>query len=402
MYNTHMTSFRSSLIWATVALFYFYENILTTCLGVMTNEVMHHFNISHVEVGILASAFFTAYGIMQIPVGWFIQKYSVRNSITTAVILCVIGTWLFATSQCFYVAVLSRALMGIGASFAPLCAFEVAALYFHPRRFAMLTGLLLTFGSLGGISGQVPFKMLLEKFGFNDAIITLSVLGVVLALGLYIIVPNDKRSYSEDKKLSLKDTLTQTNVWLIMIYAALMYGPYLVLQSIWGKPFIEEALKISPHQAAGLLQIMMLGFLIGSPVLGYISDKYDQRKYFLAFSSLSTMIIMIALLQKTFMQLNIYALLLFLIGLCSSGFLISFTILKQSVPSHLRSISLGVMNSINTLGGITLPPLIGSWIQKNINSNNLYPYTDSLIILPILVFAALVCSLLINETKEKK
>lgn len=401
MSTTHLSSRHCVTIWSSVALFYFYENILTTCLGVMTNDLIIHFNISHTQVGLLASAFFASYALMQIPVGWLIQRFSVRHCATASVLLCVLGSWLLAFSHCFPFAVLARVLMGIGASFAPLCAFEVSALYFHPRRFAMLTGLLLTFGSLGAIVGQTPFRALFDVYGFQNSILITGSLGLIIALMTYSTIPETKNDAEHSISYrKIMTTLKHVDLWWIMLYAAFMYGPYLVLQSVWGKPFIEESLQLSSHGSSTLLQVMMFGFLVGGPLLGYLSDYLNIRKRFLMISSIATGLLICALLNSAFMSYKAYMILLFLTGFSCSGFLISFTVLKQTVSAEMRSLSLGIMNSMNTLGGITLPPLIGHWIRQSIDIHAPNPYRNSLMVLPIVILLAFTCSLLIKKTRN--
>lgn len=396
-----LPTWRRVLIWSSVALFYFYENILTTSLGVMTEDVMRHFSVGHVHIGFMASAFFTAYGLMQIPVGWCISRFTVRSCVLWASLLCVAGSILFAQTTSFSIALLGRVFMGLGASFAPLSAFEISAEYFHPRRFAMLTGLLLTFGSLGAIAGQLPFKMVLARLGFQLSMTLLGTAGLLITGLLYATIPQYRSTKATPLTLpDLKQVFTRPSVWMIMLYATLMYAPYLILQSVWGKPFIEEALRIAPDQAASLLQMMMLGFLIGSPLLGYISDRCNQRTHLLKLSSISTTLLMIALMHPWFMHVHYYRGLLFLMGMCCSGFLISFTVLKQEVPPELRSLALGVMNSINTLGGIMLPPLIGAYVHHHLLHELPNPYQHSLLMLPVIMSVAIFCSFSIHERKE--
>lgn len=394
---------RRILIWFSVALFYFYENILTACLGVMTDDIMTRFSMTHTQLGLLASAFFTAYAIMQIPVGWLIQRFSVRTCSTFGVTLCFLGISLLASTTSIHLAILARILMGTGASFAPLCAFEVSAIYFESRKFAMLTGLLLTFGSLGAIVGQAPYRIIFEIYGFQTSLYLTGAAGIIIALLNYISIPkahaNEIHTITFSKIASI---LKHPNLWWIMLYAATMYGPYLVLQSIWGSPFLEEALQTNSISSARILQFMMYGFLIGGPVIGYISDAFNKRKLILVLSACLTGILVTVLLQPALHTATSYSFVLFLLGFSCSGFLVSFTVLKEEVTSQLRSISLGLMNTMNTLGGIALPPLIGMWVRENIENGAAQPYRSSLLILPIVIFIAVIFSLLIRETKENQ
>ena len=403
-------SFQSILIWSAAALFYCYQNALTTSLGVMTDQVMNHFGIQYLQIGFLASAFFTAYAIMQIPVGFLLDRYSLRTCIIAACLLCVAGTWIFAIAPNFTIAILGRIIMGIGSSFAALSALNITAQYFSPQKSAMLTGLLLTCGALGGMLGQSSVHILLDQYGFQSTMIMIGFMGLSLAFLLFMVIPekdthrnlvsSNKSSFIFNEKESpIKAMLTNKNVWLLMIYAALMYAPYLVLQSVWGKPFIEEALGVSSQQSSNLLQILMLGFLLGSPGLGYISDKYNQRKSVLIASAISTAVCILSLFSTA--DKLLFAILLFLIGFCSSGFLISFTMLKQNVSLQTRSISMGIMNTINTLGGIALPPIIGSLVQSYTDIQSHKPYLCSLKILPLIIFIAAIMSLYIKEQKEQ-
>lgn len=387
--------------WIIGAIFYLYSNILTSSLGALSPYIKDIYHLNNTHIGFMATVYFSAYAIMQIPVGWLLDRYALRNVMSSAGALCIIGMSIMLYAPTVEYIIISRFIVGLGASFAALSALNISSHYFHAHYFAFLTGLLLTLGSIGAIIGQSPLHMLLHAIGYTSTLYIMILLGIIVMLSILCVIPHT--SHTTSITLSTHDyaiLLTESNVWCIMIYGALMYAPYLILQSIWGIPLIEEILSLDSRNASSILGFLSLGFLIGSPVIGHISDQYTNKNIFLILSAATSTLLLVLLLSLPQQNTYICATLLAAFGVCSSGFLISFNVLKLSVPSHTTSLAMGLMNTINTLGGVALPPLIGHHLTHNVMLHIHDPYRTSLYVLPLVSLSAFAISFFIRKPQE--
>src|SRR5438552_1251594 len=62
------------IIWGLGASFLFYKYILEVSPGVMSNELMRYFSIGGAQMGNLAATYFYAYLIMQVPMGFLLDR----------------------------------------------------------------------------------------------------------------------------------------------------------------------------------------------------------------------------------------------------------------------------------------------------------------------------------------
>ena len=390
------------MLWLVGAVFYMYVNLLTVCLGVLSPQISSYYSLQPTDSGFLASVYFIAYATMQIPVGWLLDRYSLKYCMFYSAIMTTLGVVVFALAPNYPVLLCGRTLTGIGASFAALSALNISAVCFSKNYFASLTGFLLTLGSVGAILGQFPLSLVLQHFGYNLCLLGIMVCGFIISMLIFFIIPyKAQQKLSNQKKVNYRTVLLDANVWYVMAYGSLMYSPYLILQSVWGIPFLEEAQNMTSPQAAYILQYLMLGFLLGGPMLGMLSEKFKDKKIFLILCALLTTFLLILTICVSGHNASTIALLLCMLGFISSGFLVSFDVLKQAVPTPALSLTMGIMNTVNTLGGVTLPPLIGYSIAWHISVHSLTPYAKSLAILPLITLCATILGFFIKENKER-
>jgi fucose permease len=104
----------STFIVILILLIFFVISFLTNILGPLIPDIIVSFNLSIGLAGFLPFAFFVAYGIMSIPSGLLIEKYSQKKVLLWAFILACLGALLFGLFPSFLVAMLSLFLIGVG------------------------------------------------------------------------------------------------------------------------------------------------------------------------------------------------------------------------------------------------------------------------------------------------
>ena len=104
------------IIWGLAALFFLYEFFLRTFVGSVAHQVIPDLKLNAETFAIIGSAYYVAYGVMQIPVGILADKFGVKILMVFATLVCVVSTFLFAHADGFSTAFISRLLMGFGSS----------------------------------------------------------------------------------------------------------------------------------------------------------------------------------------------------------------------------------------------------------------------------------------------
>lgn len=402
------------VMWAIAASFYFYEFMLQVSPSVMVPELMRAFDISAQRLGDLASMYFFVYAPMQIPVGILLDRYGPRKLLILAVLSCAVSSVVFSQTQTYILALLARAFIGFGSAFAIVGAMKVISNWFLPNKFASLLGLVVMIGMFGAVSGQAPLAYSVNQVGWRHTMLGLGILGVGLAIVMFCVLrdhPNGKQTHhhtdeSDSIFAGLKIIVRSKQTWLASVYGSFMFAPTLAFAALWGVPYLHEAYHYEPSLAAFSVSLIFIGWAIGSPLVGLISDNLGRRKPTMYGGSFGALLTICIILYVPHLPLFILQFLLFCFGLFSSGFLMAFPIVKElNCPKH-NATAMGFINTLNTLGGALLQPLIGYildmfWQGNKIHGIPFYSSMDfkiALTALPVIILVAIIILPFIEET----
>jgi MFS family permease len=417
MSDTKIRFWQPWFILSLASFFYFYENCLQVSTGVMVPELMRDFAIDAAELGNLAAFYFYAYAGMQIPVGVLIDRFGSKRLLILATSVCAIGCFLFGIATSVFEAEIGRLLIGFGSAFAVVGYLKLAATWFDLHRFALLTGLMLTVGLSGSIVGEAPLAILVAQVGWRNSMLILACIGAILLLLIWRFM-QDKPPTQSDKSSSatvlpvrkklftgLGVVVSNRQSWFVAIYGGLMFAPTSIL-ALWGVPFIMQAHQLERPEAAGTISMLFLGWIFGSPLLGWVSDRLGKRKPTMWVGSLGAMLLMIIILYSHHLSPLWLSSLLFGIGFFSSGFLPSFSIMREISPHYANATALGFMNMLNMVGGAAGQPLVGLilkafWTGEMHEGVRIYStssYHIALTALPVMMGISLLILPFIRET----
>ncbi len=403
------------IVWGLGALFYFYEFMLQVAPNVLQPMLMRDFDISATAFGSLAAVYFFAYASMQLPAGALLDRFGPRKLLTIAILFCAVGSICFGISDSYLLALWSRFLTGLGSSFALVGAMVLAAKWFGSERFALLVGLILTVGMLGAMGGQIPLSFLVSHLHWHKSIILLGFIGFILAIIMWLVIRDEPAGQQTDHSkhpmlVGIKDIIKHKQTWLTALYGALMFAPTAALGAVWGVSFVKTACKINTHQAAGIISLIFLGWAVGGPMFGAISDRIGRRKPTLYIASACTTVTLLIALYLPHMNTIKMAISLFLFGLFSSAYLPCYSIVKELHPQHHNGTALGFMNFINTIGEALIQPLIGfildlMWqaeLQDTLDMYSLHDYRTALCVLPLITLVSLALLPWVQETYNRQ
>lgn len=268
---------------------------MRTAPAVMTTELMATFNITATELGQLASFFFYAYVLIQIPTGMLSRLFGPRKLLTAGAIATALGTLIFATGNTFFVASTGLLLVGGAVGVAIVLTIELSGHWLPKDKFATASGLIMVIGVAGAFAAGMPLRLLISAFGWRLCMLALAVLTAVLGLVIWVIVRDDPSekgylSYSEAKSSkqlpgrsrgawqTLTDSFRNRNTWLMLIIPSGLIGAMLSFSGLWGVPYLKSRFSLPVEQAALVCSAMLIAFAVGSPILGHISDRQKLRK----------------------------------------------------------------------------------------------------------------------------
>jgi MFS family permease len=424
MANNRLLSFslfKSSYPWLIVScgmLFYCYNYFLRVSPSVMQTEITQAFHITATQFGTLAGFYYWAYTPMQIPAGMIYDKFGVRFVLSLACLVAVSGLAVFISANSYTNAGIGRFLIGLGAAFAYIGTLKLASIWLPPNRFATAAGIATAIGMSSGALAQKYLSKVVDMFGYQDALRSALIAGVILSVTLLIFVRSrPKNQISEENELqtpinikqlvsSLGLVFANPQMWLIGIIGCLLYLPSSVFLDLWGIPYLKAVYHLSPAEAVTISSCTFYGWIISGPIIGAFSDKIKRRRMPLTITGFFAAFLLCVIFYVPGLELNTIYIVFFMIGFCCGSHPLCFALGKESNPIQISGTSVAVTNMLIMAGGAIFQPVVGQLLDLHSNTigQNGLPvyspadYTFALSVIPIGVSLGIFLSLFLKET----
>ncbi len=389
MIKTKNTVATGWIICTLAAIFYCYEYLLRMEPSVMVTELMHEFQANATELGTLSAFYYFIYTPMQIIVGLLSDLYGPRKILTLAVIACAVGSYIFGVAHTLPVAAIGRLLIGFGSAFAFVTVLKLAASWLPQRFFALFVGLATALGMLGGMVGSIVLSSLVQSIGWQQTITVGTILGVVLTPIVWLIIRDKpKTALRENNILKTKPKYRETligllkilkkpQMWLNGFIACLMYLSLSLFAELWGNAFLANVYNLPAESVATANSMVFLGWLVGGPLIGYISDITCTRRIPISLGCLLSAFTISLVIYFPPMNTGLLYLLLFLFGIFSSFEVLCFAISRENNPDSLVATASSFTNLLTMAGGIVCQPLVGKildlfWSGQTQNGDRIY------------------------------
>ncbi len=403
------------LIWGLAATFYFSDYMARVAPSVMHRFIQIDFGINEVGFGILTASFYIPYIIMQIPVGLTVDRISIRWLLTIMSLITALGCCVFGLSNGLFSASVGRVLIGFSAAFAFISALRLATSWFPPAMLGLLAGLTQALGMLGASAGQAPLSFLVSAVGWRHSMLIVALLFIVLAALLYQYVQDKPRTaehyknVTDNQKLSilesLKIILSNRQIWLNALYAGFLYAPTAVIGEAIGPAYLQYGRGLTAHAAAFATGLIFIGWVIGGPLSGWISDRIGRRKPFMIISAACGVVLTSLLVFYPGLDKNMAYLIFFAYGLTNTGVAIAYAVSTELNDRRVVGTAIAFTNMTSIFVGALLQPLVGRLVDLvsgprsyNIETLLLSDFQFGLKILPISSLIALLLAFCVRET----
>jgi MFS family permease len=409
------------IVCSVAAIFYCYEYLLRIAPGTMVEHLQLAFGsegipLDATQIGHLSAFYYYAYSPMQLPVGVMMDRYGPRWILTFAVLSCALGTLLFGSTNILSFAQFGRFLMGFGSAFAFVGVLKLASVWLPPDRFAFMAGLATALGMFGAMFGESLLTTLNQTLGWQQTIIYSAYVGFILIPIIWFII-RDKPIHSKDwsasdtkpsyRQLFMDIFLSFRNkqIWLNGLIGCFMMAPTVIFAELWGSLYLRTVHEFSIHTAPKAVAMVFLGWALGGPIMGYISDKIKRRRLPLMLGSLLSSIclaLFVFLPNLTHTQINW---LLFFTGFFSGAEVIVFAVGRENCHPRLAGTVFAVTNFV-VVGCAIFQIIVGkildySWSGSVYEQAKVYNSSDyqlAMIVLPLCSLLAFFLCFFLKET----
>jgi len=397
--------------WLVGSLFFFYAWILRVSPSVMVEELMRDFAVGGAVVGNLSALYFYGYAGMQIPVGLLLDRFGPRRLMTAAAGLVAVASLLFSWSQGLAGASVARFLIGAGCAFSLVGAMAVAGQWFPRKRFALLAGLAMMFGMIGGVFGQAPLRVLVEATDWRTTMATVGIMGFGLMLAAWVFV-RDRRRGSGNAGAVLRGfrrVAGNRETWLNAVAGLGATGPLLAFAGLWGVPYLQAVYEIDRVTAGTVTSVTFLGWGAGAPLIGWLSDRIGNRRSPLIAGLILSALSLVAIVYLPGIPLWGVGALCFGIGFGGSAQIVCFALVREHNPPHSSGTAIGMVNALVTGAGALFQPIIGwlldsSWEGVLVDGARVYAVGAYQLAFGVLVAGCIVgilCAVAMRESSSR-
>ncbi|MCE5317134.1 MAG: MFS transporter, partial [Parachlamydia sp.] len=268
--------------------------------------------------------------------------------------------------------------------------------------------------------GNNVMAALVKEIGWQCTMYGSAVFGLLLTGIIWVYVRNGsppKKKESAEVKLKILFTdifklLKKPQMWLIAFIGGVLYTSLSVFAELWSDPYLQQAKGFTPQMAAALTSTIFLGWAIGGPIVGFISDYFNNRRTPIVLGSVLGAISIAALIYMDGLSPLSIGAILFLFGVFSSAENITFVIAKECTSPALTGSAVALTNMFVMLPGAILQPLVGymldlTWDGTVVDAINHYSNSSfqyALLVLPATYLLAGGLSLFLKKsyaTEEK-
>ncbi len=367
-------------MWGLGALFYlmgFYQRVAP---AVITKELMQSFSIGAAALGNMSAFYFYSYVAMQIPTGIISDRWGPRKLLASGALIAGMGTLIFAFSGNVMVANIGRLLIGGSVAVAFVSILKLGGAWFPPRQYALLPGVALFFGIMGAVSAGVPLRLLVDAFSWRMVMGGSAILTLMLAIAIWMVVRDtpSERGFSnynhpDESPEALADegvvsglikVFGYRNTWLLILVPGGVVGCVLTFSGLWGVPFLATHYQMDVTRASAITSAMMVAWAIGGPLFGMMSNRWGKRKPIYIVGIFVLLGCWATILFVPQLPVFLLVALVVIAGFASGCMILSFAIIKESVPPILSGTAAGVVNMGIMAGPMLLQPAVGFMMDR--------------------------------------
>ncbi len=331
-------------------------------------DLMRDLGIGPEALGGLTGAFFFGFAAMQIPCGFFFDRFGPRKTVTGMLILATFGGAIFTLAPTWPILLTGRVLMGAGFGVMLIGSMVVISRWFPPDRFSTLTAMVLSIGLLGNLAATTPLAWASEAVGWRIVFGAAVIFTALASIAVWVVVrdappghPFLVRTPEPPREMlqGLVEVLRNPALWPILALNFCNYACTFTVQGLWGGPFLREVHGLTPIEAGNVLLAAVIAYQIGMLTFGPMDRLLDTRKWIALGGTLAVISILavLALASRPPVWLPVGAMIA--IGFFSASSTMVMTHGRGIIPDRLIGRGMATINTAVMFGVACMQSISG-------------------------------------------
>ncbi|MGH9378933.1 MAG: MFS transporter, partial [Terriglobia bacterium] len=255
--------------------------------------ISHDLHLGPTDKGVLLSAFFWSYALMQVPIGWSADRFNLRWLYAAAFTVWSLGQGLAGAAKTLSFLIMTRIILGVGESIYLPGGTKIVTLLFPPEKRGFPSGI-FDFGTRCGMAlGGVLVPLLLVHYGWRLSFVIIGVVALLWLIPWLAISParlggkeRPKRARageqsaakpesqlpaSSHRSLPLSRLLNRDLIGICLGFFCFDYYWYLLVT--WLPDYLVTVRHLTVLRAGIYSAAPFLVFGVSEPVGGWIADR---------------------------------------------------------------------------------------------------------------------------------
>jgi D-galactonate transporter len=397
----------AGMMWAAIAVNY----IDRTVLSAAAPRIQSDFHLSAVQMGVVMSAFFWSYALLQLPAGILADRFGQKKVLGLAVLWWSLATAVTGFATGFKSLVALRVMLGIGEAGAYPSNAGIASRWFPRNERATVAGIFDSGSKLGGAVALPLIAVMLAAFDWKVTFVITGALGIVWCLVWQFMFRDSPSEHprvnaaelahirdglapnaAEDKRNTVpwRKLFAHRNIWAMCIgFFMINYNSYFFIT--WLPTYLVKERGMGLMEMGVMASLPLLISMFTEVLAGWASDRvYSSGRLSLTATRKLFLIVGLAMASSiglaAFAQSAVMAVVLLCIA--KSGMTVAasqvWALPADVAPKNMVSMVAGVQNSVSNMGGVVGPIVTGAIVGATGSFVAALVFSSALIVLAII------------------
>lgn len=345
---------------------YFDRTIVSVALPVIAADL----HLGPARMGVLLSAFFWSYALMQIPIGWLADRYNLRWLYAGCFTLWSLTCGLTGFAASLGVLLVLRILLGIGESIYLPGGMKAVSVIFPSKDRGLASGL-VNCGTRAGLAFGAPLiAALVAAWGWQNAFFVLGFTSLLWLIPWFACFPRHANTAEYVEPGASKSRWGHVDRNLLGISLAhIGYGYYFYLMVTWLPSYLVKVRHLSLQAAGAYAVVPYLTFTVGEPIGGWLADRlvvlgWDEtfsRKLVITAAFLTSLLLIPAGLAAETGSCVLFLGGASLVGLSTANI---YALVQRVSAGGDVGFATGFLNFAGNLSGVAAPLVTGLIIER--------------------------------------
>lgn len=355
------------LVFLPFALGHYLSSLMRTVNAILAPQLVEALALTPGQLGLMSSAFFFSFALVQLPVGMALDVYGPRKVQLLMLMVAALGALAFSGGHDFNQLLCARALIGLGLGGCFMSAVKAISTWIAPARLPSVHGYLIAVGGLGAASATLPVRLALHYMDWRGLFVLLAGAAAITGLLIYLLAPTPPSA--PRKPVTAQAVLDVYRHAAFRRTVGLMLVPHMVffgMQGLWIGKWLTDVAHYSEAAVAYLLYLSMAAVIFGAIAVGMVTEWAGRRGIEpLTVAGCGVALFIVVQCGFVFNYAPSYQLLSVLFTLIGTITGIEYAIVAQSMPPSLTGRAATCLNLLIFLGAFAVQAsfgqIIGCW-----------------------------------------